>query len=218
MGARVCWCRTPTGGGRDVCRRRRSRAPAAWAVVLAAALAQAAVADEAAAQPEPEPAADETAATPEPAEPPDDALDLEAILSNPLDDEAYRERRSCLHLRAVDRVEILDDTMVLFHVRRDKAWLNQLSSRCLGLHDDMIVALNSHGGSICRLDVLRGVSRGAGPFGMDAHCRLGDFEFIDPTQIEALRDALAERRKAADLARKTRRAARKARRAARRGE
>ena len=147
----------------------------------------------------------------------DDALDVDAILNNPLDDEAYRQRKTCLRLRSVDRVEILDDTMVLFHVRRDKAWLNQLSSRCLGLDDDMIPNFRSFGGSVCRLDTLRGMSRGGGPFGVEAHCRLGDFEEIDAVQIEALRAALVERRKAADMARKTRRAEKRAKRAAKSG-
>lgn len=181
---------------------------AAWAAALAGALAQPALSSDSAPA---EPTAQESA----PAEPQDDALDVEAILSNPLDDEAYRERKTCLHLRAINRVEVLDDTMVLFHVRRGKAWLNQFSSRCLGLHDDMIINLTSYGSSICRLDAIRGVSR-LGDFGVEAQCRLGDFEFIDQAQIEALRGMLAERRKAADTARKTRRAARKARRAAKR--
>ena len=144
-----------------------------------------------------------------------DALDVEAILSNPLGDEAYRQRRSCLQTRAIDRVEILDDTMVLFHVRRRKAWLNQLSTRCLGLEPDMIVNLRTFGGSICRLDSFRGFTRGGG-FIPAAHCRLGDFELIEGTQIEALRTALEEDRKAAKLARKARRAERRERRRARR--
>lgn len=142
-------------------------------------------------------------------------LDVETILSNPLDDEAYRQRRSCVRTRAIDRVEILDDTLVLFHVRRNKAWLNQLSSRCLGLERDMIVNLRVFGGSICRLDTFRGLTRMGSPM-PTAHCRLGDFEAIEGPQIDALRTALEERRKAAALERKTRRAERRERRRERR--
>ena len=141
-------------------------------------------------------------------------LDVETILSNPLDDEAYRQRRSCVRTRAIDRVEILDDTLVLFHIRRKKAWLNQLSSRCLGLERDMIVNLRVFGGSICRLDTFRGLTRMGGL--PTAHCRLGDFEAIEGPQIDALRTALEERRKAAALERKTRRAERRERRRAKR--
>ena len=49
-----------------------------------------------------------------------------------------------------------------------------------------------------------------------AHCRLGDFEAIEGPQIDALRTALEERRKAAALERKTRRAERRERRRAKR--
>lgn len=142
-------------------------------------------------------------------------LDVETILNNPLDDEAYRDRRSCLRTRAIDRVEVLDDTMVLFHVRRNKAWLNQLSSRCLGLERDMIINLRIFGGSLCRLDTFRGLTRVGGHM-PTAHCRLGDFEAIEGPQIEALRTALEERRKAAKLERKNRRAERRERRKAER--
>ena len=142
-------------------------------------------------------------------------LDVETILNNPLDDEAYRDRRSCLRTRAIDRVEVLDETMVLFHVRRNKAWLNQLSSRCLGLERDMIINLRIFGGSLCRLDTFRGLTRMGGHM-PTAHCRLGDFEAIEGPQIEALRTALEERRKAAKLERKNRRAERRERRKAER--
>lgn len=143
-------------------------------------------------------------------------LDVETILNNPLDDEAYRQRRTCLLSRAIDRVEVLDETMVLFHVRRNKAWLNQLSSRCLGLERDMIINLRIFGGSLCRLDTFRGITRMGGGHMPTAHCRLGDFEAIEGPQIEALRTALEERRKAAKLERKTRRAERRAERRERR--
>ena len=144
------------------------------------------------------------------------ALDVETILNNPLDDDAYSQRRTCLLSRAIDRVEVLDETMVLFHVRRNKAWLNQLSSRCLGLERDMIINLRIFGGSLCRLDTFRGMTRMGGGHMPTAHCRLGDFEAIEGPQIDALRTALEERRKAAKLERKTRRAERRAERRERR--
>ena len=145
----------------------------------------------------------------------DGPLDVETILNNPLDDEAYRDRRTCLHTRAVDRVEILNDSLVLFHVRRKKAWLNKLSSRCLGLDRDMIVNLRVFGGTVCRLDTFRGLSR-MGNVYPAAHCRLGDFEAMEGAQIEALRAALKEQRQAAKLERKTRRAERRERKRAER--
>ena len=183
-------------------------AQAAWlAAAPAAPVAEEPGADEQAAPPRQEQRdGDESAAEP---------LDVEAILSNPLGDDAYRERLTCLRSRAIDRVEILNDSLVLFHVRRNKAWLNQLSSRCPGLELDMVVNMRLYGGSVCRLDSFSGFVRNDG-FAPAAHCRLGDFELIEGAQIEALRTALEEERKAAALARKNRRAERRERRRARR--
>ena len=133
------------------------------------------------------------------------ALDVESILSNPLDDEDYQERSNCLPLRAIDKVEVLDDTLVVFQGRGKKLWLNQLSNRCLGLREDMLVELRAFGGSICRLDRFVGRPRFSPLGAINAQCRLGSFETIDELQVEALRTAIEERRRAEDMARKTER-------------
>ena len=196
-------------------------APAAWTEDAdeppATAVADAAKSPEESVSGEPATSSAAKESTPEKARSNTDGeLDVETILNNPLGDEAYRDRRTCLRTRAVDRVEILNDSMVLFHVRRNKAWLNKLSSRCLGLERDMIVNLRIHGGSVCRLDSFRGLSRMGGGVHPAAHCRLGDFEAMEGAQIDALRAALKEQREAAALERKTRRAERRERRRAER--
>ena len=134
-----------------------------------------------------------------------EALDVESILSNPLDDEDYQKRSNCLSLRAIDKVEVLDDTLVVFQGRGKKLWLNQLSSRCLGLREDMLVELRAFGGSVCRLDRFVGRPRFSPLGAIHANCRLGSFETIDELQVEALRLAIEERRRAEDMARKTER-------------
>ena len=131
--------------------------------------------------------------------------DVESILSNPLDDEDYQKRSNCLPLRAIDKVEVLDDTLVVFQGRGKKLWLNQLSNRCLGLREDMLVELRAFGGSICRLDRFVGRPRFSPLGAIHAQCRLGSFETIDELQVEALRLAIEERRRAEDMARKTER-------------
>ena len=147
---------------------------------------------------------EETEAAPQTA-PPTEALDVESILSNPLEDEDYQKRSNCLSLRTIDKVEVLDDTLVVFQGRGKKLWLNQLSSRCLGLREDMLVELRAFGGSICRLDRFVGRPRFSPLGAIHANCRLGSFETIDELQVEALRLAIEERRRAEDMARKTER-------------
>ena len=122
-----------------------------------------------------------------------DAIDIDEILNRPLGEDDYRERRSCVWMRLVDHIEILDDSLVLFHGRRGELWLNQLSNQCLGLRADMRVIMRSYGGNVCRLDSFRGRPR-LGGIAITAECRLGTFETIDEVHAEALRRAIEERR------------------------
>ena len=136
-----------------------------------------------------------------PAPPP---IDLGEILNNPLSEGDYREQKNCVRIRDVDDVEVLDETLVLFHGRRGELWLNQLTSQCYGLEQDMILRFRGYAGTYCRLDPFRGVpyfSRIA----ITAECRLGDFEPVDEIQVEALRVAVAERQQVSDMAKETRR-------------
>ena len=137
-----------------------------------------------------------------------ETLDVATILAEPLSEDEYSETKNCLNVRAIDNVEVLDDTLVVFHGRRREIWLNQLSSQCYGLEPDMIVNLHSFGGSICRLDRFRGRHYFEPLVPITAECRLGAFETIDSLQAEALRAAVAEHREVADMAKKTKRSRR----------
>ena len=120
----------------------------------------------------------------------DDApLDVETILANPLDADAYTERRLCLSTAQYQHIEIVSDQALLFHGRGRRAWLNQISNRCTGLREGMIVTIVLHSTRACEMDRFQGVVRGA--YAMSTPpCRLGPFEPIAEEQIEFLRDAL----------------------------
>ncbi len=116
----------------------------------------------------------------------DQPLDVETILANPLDEDAYRNARHCISTSSYQAIEILDESIVLFHGRRD-VWLNRLSGRCRGLRWDMIPSLETHGSRICERDRFRGRSRSGFPDSIS--CTLGKFEKIDEGQVQALRAA-----------------------------
>ena len=131
------------------------------------------------------------------AEPADGNAAVEAILEIPLGEEDYREERSCLWQRQVDKVEIIDETLLVFHGRvHGKAWLNKLSTSCTGLRRDMVITTHSRNGSLCRLSGIDARPRGASPFEPAVRCWLGGFEVIDEVQVEALKRAVDERAKA----------------------
>ena len=121
----------------------------------------------------------------------DDApLDVETILANPLDEDAYRTSRYCISTRSYDGVEILDENTLLFRGRKN-IWLNRLSGRCRGLTRDMIPTMGVRSGRVCEFDRFRGRSRLGFPDSMS--CTLGRFEQIDEAQAESLRAALGIR-------------------------
>ena len=125
------------------------------------------------------------AADNEPAE--DEApLDVETILANPLDADAYRTSRHCISTNSYDGVEILDDSTLLFRGRRG-IWLNRLARPCRGLRWDSIPTVESHGSRVCEHDRFRGQHRSGFPESMT--CTLGKFEKIDEVQVEGLRAA-----------------------------
>ena len=122
---------------------------------------------------------------------------VQAILENPLGEKDYREERSCLWQRQVDKIEIVDETLLVFHGRvHGKAWLNKLSTSCTGLRRDMVITTRSRNGSLCRLSGIDARPRGASPFEPAVRCWLGGFETIDEVQVEALKRAVDERSKA----------------------
>jgi len=117
----------------------------------------------------------------------DDApLDVETILANPLDDDAYRSSTHCISTRRYDAIEIIDESTVLFH-GRNEVWLNRLSGRCRGLTRDMIPNILTRSGRICEFDRFHGQSRSGFPDSLS--CTLGRFEKIDESQVESLRAA-----------------------------
>lgn len=114
------------------------------------------------------------------------ALDVETILANPLEDDAYRTSQNCISTRSYDGVEVLDDKTLLFHGRRG-VWLNRLLTRCRGLSWEMIPTVESHGSRVCEHDRFRGRPRSGFP--ESTSCTLGKFEKIDEAQVKSLRAA-----------------------------
>ncbi len=122
-------------------------------------------------------------------------IDVETILSTPLDPSEYQEATRCISSRDYRRIEVLDEFNVLF-VGRRQTWLNRLRTRCSGLEPDMIIYVNQGGSRVCTHDHFRAVERGG--FGIPTPmCVLGDFERIDEGQVEGLRGAIVSEREAA---------------------
>ena len=133
-----------------------------------------------------------------------EALDVEAILTNPLGEEDYRKTRNCIWSRQIDEVEILDENLVVFRGRmRGQIWLNKLVTACPGLRRDMVPVTNARNGSVCRMSQMGARPRSSLPVELPIRCWLGEFETIDEEQLEALKRAIEESDKAGKASEQT---------------
>ncbi len=119
-------------------------------------------------------------------------IDVETILSTPLDPGEYQQATRCISPRRYRTIEVVDEFNVLFVGRRE-TWLNRLRTRCPGLDSHMMIYLDLRGSRVCTLDHFRAAERSG--FGLPTPtCVLGDFELIDETQVDGLRAAIESER------------------------
>lgn len=94
----------------------------------------------------------------------------------------------CLSLIRIDRSEVVDDRNILFHMRNDDIYRNQLPYRCpgLSLHDTFMYRTSLN--QLCHLDIIT-VMQSIG-FGLSpgASCGLGHFYPVTEEQAEKLEE------------------------------
>lgn len=118
----------------------------------------------------------------------DDALDVEAILTETSPASEYSRSFNCIRSTSYRKIEMLDEHHLLFTGRR-AAWLNRLRHRCR-LHGDVVFVLEPSSSRLCDMDRVRGHDR-FGISGWRGTCVLGEFQQIDPQQAAALKEAVA---------------------------
>ena len=116
----------------------------------------------------------------------------EEILANPLDDAAYSSNRRCLSVGRYRQVDILNSQTLVFRGRGNRAWVNVLPRRCVGLRRDMILAIERRGPRICSRDQFRAMPRVGAAVGT-AFCSLGMFRPVDADNLGAIEGALEAR-------------------------
>ena len=121
--------------------------------------------------------------------------EVEAILSTPAAPSDYAAEERCLPVRRIREVKALDDRHVTFRVGRNDLYLVQFKHRCPSLRRNDPVAYESLNGiSLCRQDVIRGLTR----FGMNEGrlgppCSIPGFQQITEEQLTMLQVALRKR-------------------------
>ena len=119
---------------------------------------------------------------------------VEEILAGDPDDEGYQkgDRRNCMPLRSIRRIEPLDRHRALFVMRRGQIYLNEYHSRCDGnILRSFRAATESRGvtSQLCHGDRINWFDT-FNSFSMNVQCRLGAFQEITEEQADALKIAL----------------------------
>ena len=121
---------------------------------------------------------------------------LDALLSEALPEDEYRETQRCLGTRRYRSVEVLGTEYLLFY-KGDNFWLNKLSRPCPTLaHNRVPVFEAQTTSSLCsrdlffptnRMDLQRGFDSSGRPLMSYGICVLGEFETISVEQAALLR-------------------------------
>jgi hypothetical protein len=121
----------------------------------------------------------------------DQPLTVAEVLASTMDEEAYGPTRRCLPEHQFYRTQVLDDQHILFWGRGDKAWLNTLTTKCIGLRPRDTLELELRSGQLCRLDTVGSIDLTTlGPFRKSARCALGDFRQMTHEQAKVLTQEL----------------------------
>ena len=113
------------------------------------------------------------------------ATDVDAILAQAMDEDAYGEARQCLSTTQYSEVRVVDDRRLMFR-RSDRAWLNQMPTACPGLRIGDVLLFEMHGNRLCAMDAVTVVDRFLFWRRTGPRCTLGSFEPITPDRADAI--------------------------------
>ena len=120
------------------------------------------------------------------------SLTVDEILGGTPKPEDYSGPVKCLHRDAYTNVEVIDGETLLFHGRREKAWVNRLRNACNGLRRHDTLVFKMHSGRVCNFDTVNGADTFGGRLQLTgARCGLGSFDPVTAEQAQRLRDLAA---------------------------
>lgn len=157
----------------------------------------------------------------EPAKDNDDGFvfppEVEALLNQASDPEAYPGTERCIFTRDIRTVEILDQQHVVFELSRKELYLVQFPYVCHGLRRNSSLIYETRSGRLCRLDQVRPFEPGEGI--PNPPCTLPGFMPVQKEQVVQLKDSLkAKRRSEIDAYRAEKERKKQAKRQAQVGE
>jgi hypothetical protein len=102
----------------------------------------------------------------------DDADDADQMEERDLD------AVQCVRINDIDDIDIVDSDTLIFHMRGDTVYRNDLPHRCPGLKADDTLMYRSSVGRLCSIDIVTVLEDWGFGFAPGASCGLGMFQPI----------------------------------------
>ena len=98
-----------------------------------------------------------------------------------------REGERCLSTRSIRDTDILSDRTILFEMRGNEYYLNNLSYECRGLRRAGSFSYQTRAGRLCNVDTIRVIEQIGGSIREGIGCGLGLFYPITEDEAELLK-------------------------------
>lgn len=119
--------------------------------------------------------------------------EVEALLNQASDPEAYPGTERCIFTRDIRTIEILDQQHVVFELSRKQLYLVQFPYVCHGLRRNGSLIYETRSGRLCRLDQVRAFEPGETM--PNPPCTLPGFMPVEKEQVVQLKDSLKAKRR-----------------------
>jgi hypothetical protein len=122
---------------------------------------------------------------------------VEDILKADPEENDYGTHEKCIRSQRIVRTRVLSNRHILFEMPRSERWLVTLPLPCPQLYPGSKLAFERGGPRLCEFDDVRVlIETGMATARLGPTCRLANFESVTPAQVDALRQALRQQRKA----------------------
>lgn len=101
-------------------------------------------------------------------------------------DERNMEAKQCVRINSIEEIDIVDARTLVFHMRGDEVYRNDLPYECPGLKYDDTLMYRSSVGQLCNIDIITVLEDWGFGFSPGASCGLGMFHPITEQIAEEL--------------------------------
>lgn len=117
-------------------------------------------------------------------------LGISAFAEPGADEDGALRERHCISTRSISKTDVINDQVIIFHMRGTAVYVNVLPKPCRRLSNEGRFMFESSVSRLCASDLIT-ILRGGG-FGLTTgrSCRIGTFHPISEEQVEKLKQPL----------------------------